>query len=33
MLRGLETVAAALVLAFGLLLLIGYLVTERMAFC
>ena len=33
MLRGLETAAAALVLAFGLLLLIGYLVTERMAFC
>jgi nickel/cobalt transporter (NicO) family protein len=32
-LRGIETGAAALVLAFGALLLVGYLVAERMTFC
>jgi len=32
-LRGIEVAAAALVLVFGVLLLVGYLVTERMQFC
>jgi nickel/cobalt transporter (NicO) family protein len=32
-LRGLEVAAAVLVLAFGVLLLAGYLATERLAFC
>lgn len=33
LLRGIEVGAAALVLAFGALLLIGYLVAERLTFC
>ena len=32
-LRGIEVAAAGLVLAFGVLLLAGYMVTERIAFC
>jgi nickel/cobalt transporter (NicO) family protein len=32
-LRGIEAGAAALVLVFGALLLVGYLVAERMTFC
>jgi ABC-type nickel/cobalt efflux system permease component RcnA len=33
LLRGIEVAAAALVLAFGVLLLVGYLVAERLTFC
>jgi hypothetical protein len=33
LLRGIEVAAAVLVLAFGVLLLVGYLVAERLTFC